>query len=208
MGGPGSGNRLQFGTRNTVESCRSIDIRRFRKAGYIPGPSAFSWAWSREGERVASINVKVKSTNLVILNFRSKNWDEDDWESIEQRVPIDWTACHMGGQRPWFLCPVYKNSRYCGERVAKLYGAGKLFACRHCYELVHQSQREESYQRALTKAQNIRIKLGGSPGCWDPFPVKPKGMHWRTYERLVREYEEAEYASMIGATEKFGFEVF
>ena len=26
----------------------------------------------------------------------------------------------------------------------------------------------------------------------EPFPTKPKGMHWRTYRRLVDQYEEAD----------------
>ena len=26
----------------------------------------------------------------------------------------------------------------------------------------------------------------------EPFPTKPKGMHWRTYWRLVDQYEEAD----------------
>ena len=34
---------------------------------------------------------------------------------VEQRVPITWTACHFGGQCPWF-----------GRRVALLYLAGKF----------------------------------------------------------------------------------
>ena len=30
-------------------------------------------------------------------------------KSIEQRVPIGATACHLGGVRPWFICSVYSN---------------------------------------------------------------------------------------------------
>jgi hypothetical protein len=38
--------------------------------------------------------------------------------------------------------------------------------------------------RGATQAQKIRIKLGGSGSLAEPFPEKPKGMHWLTYLRL------------------------
>ena len=61
---------------------------------------------------------------------------------IQQRVPIRLTACHLGGVRPWFVCPVYCDGRYCGRRAAILYSAGELFACRRCYGLSYASQQE------------------------------------------------------------------
>ena len=47
----------------------------------------------------------------------------------------------------------------------------------------------------LTKAQAIRVKLGGEPGFSYDFPEKPKGMHWRTYYRLRMKSQEAESRS-------------
>jgi hypothetical protein len=32
----------------------------------------------------------------------------------------------------------------------------------------------------------------------EPFPEKPKGMHWKTYERLWWEHHEAEVEQLIG----------
>jgi hypothetical protein len=32
----------------------------------------------------------------------------------------------------------------------------------------------------------------------EPFPEKPKGMHWKTYERLWREHHEAEMEQLVG----------
>jgi len=41
------------------------------------------------------------------------------------------------------------------------------------------------------------MRLGGSPESED-FPDKPKGMHWRTYDRLRRVHDAAEERAAIG----------
>jgi hypothetical protein len=103
-----------------------------------------------------------------------------------------------GGLRPWFRCAVHSNGRYCGRRVAKLYAAGELFACRHCYGLAYESQQEPMHQRGLGKAQKIRMQMGGSQNMFEPFPDKPKGMHWLTYDRLRSACDVAETRSTMG----------
>lgn len=87
---------------------------------------------------------------------------------------------------------------YCGCRVTKLYGAGRLFACRHCFRLAYTSQQESIHQRGVWQAPEIRMRLGGSPSALDDSPDKPKGMHWRTYERICRLHDAADRRSMVG----------
>ena len=148
------------------------------------------------GEQVASINVEMER-HSVTLRYRSRSYGED-WTDVEQRVAIAWTPCRFGGERPWFICSVYANGTYCGRQVAKLYDAGRLFACRHCYRLAYASQQESAHRRGLWKAQKIRMRLGGSASMLDKFPEKPKGMHWQTYERLCRVHGAAQARSTIG----------
>ena len=68
--------------------------------------------------------------------------------------------------------------------MTKLYGAAAYFLCRHCYRLSYASQREDRYDRALHRANNIRMRLGGKSGIASLFPDRPKGMHHKTYEHL------------------------
>jgi hypothetical protein len=77
-------------------------------------------------------------------------------------------------------------------RVAVLYAAGELFACRHCNGLAYESQQENPMARALSQAQKLRRRLGGSPCTFDAFPGKPPRMHWRIYRRLAGRAEKAE----------------
>ena len=132
--------RYAGGGKATVESCRSIDVLEWYRRGYLRSPQWFSWAWTQDGERVASISVQTER-HCVTLKYRSRSYGED-WSDIEQRVPVTWTACRFGGERPQFVCSVTSNGVYCGRSVIKLYGAGRLFACRHCYRLAYASQTE------------------------------------------------------------------
>jgi hypothetical protein len=172
--------RLQ--TRSFVEECRSIDIRRWHREGYLSG-QRFNWAWWLDGERRAFIGVSADECS-VELSYRFRRFGEE-WIDVSQMVPITWSACNFGGRRPWFLCTVASNGVYCGRRAAKLYGAGKLFACRHCYGLHYACQSETVRDRRLRAVQKLRARLGGSACTFDPFPERPKGMHRKTYERLL-----------------------
>jgi hypothetical protein len=51
------------------------------------------------------------------------------------------------------------------------------------------------------------MQLGGSANMLEEFPDKPKGMHWRTYERWRRIHDVAEERSnrgLMGFVERLG----
>ena len=177
--------------RVTCESCISIDVRRWHREGRLHAGQHFSWSWTCGGKPSGSIKVRTE-TDAVILMYRARSRGDAEWKSVEQHVSITWTACHLGGSRPWFRCIAYANGRYCGRRVAQLYlGEGLFFACRRCYGLTYASQLESSRYRGVLRAQRIRMSLGGSPNLFDAFPSRPKGMHWRTYNRLRHHHDLA-----------------
>ena len=178
-------DRIVF-SRPTRPSARRV--RRFgtAAAGVAAAmPVAVPYQRRREA---GSVMVRTES-DAVVLTFQSRSWGTSEWKSTEQRVPLTWTACHLGGHRPWFVCSVCSNGRYCGRRAAVLYGAGELFACRRCYGLAYASQNEAVHHRGLGRARKIRMLLGGSPNLLEEFPERPKGMHRRTYGQLRRAYD-------------------
>jgi hypothetical protein len=107
------------------------------------------------------------------------------------RVALAWTGCNYGGSRPWFLCPG------CGGRRGVLYLGRGWLRCRQCLDLAYPTQNECERDRLCTKAQKIRMRLGGSGSLMELFPEKPKGMHWRTYWRLEHEAYAAERRSFV-----------
>ena len=64
-------------------------------------------------------------------------------------------------------------------------------ACRKAYRLAYRSQRETPRDRALSGAFALRRKLGADGGAGD-YVTKPKGMHWRTFERAMERIDWAE----------------
>lgn len=200
MGGLGSGRRWHFGANDMTDDYRSIDVRRWRRDGLLAPQQAFGWQWSRHGEVVASIRVRTEP-DRVILTYRHRSGGED-WQDESYPVYLDWTPCHLGGQRPWFLCP----ARGCGRRVAILYG-GAIFACRHCYRLAYPSQRETPDDQAARRADWIRERLGWEPGILNGNGLKPKGMHWRTFERLTAEHDAFVQESLAGMARRFGIKL-
>ena len=184
MGGTGSGGWYRWNAKETTESQHRIDIHWLKKNDYLRDGISGTCSWSRGGREVGRIGFKIEKHQMV-LTYRSRHSDQE-WESIEQRIAFDYTRCHYGGRRTWFLCSG------CGQRVAILYGGGKYFLCRHCCNLTYGSQQENRMDRSFRKAANIRERLGGNGRPFDLFPWKPKYMHWKTYWQLKEKATKSE----------------
>lgn len=180
MGGIGSGRRWHWDAKSTTDDYRRLDVRRWARDGLLEPGNVFGWQWSQHGERVADIQVTIEDFGAR-LKYRAKD-SGGDWKPMEYSVCFVSQRCHFGGHRKWFVCP----ARGCGRRVAILYG-GKVFACRHCYQLAYPSQREERFQRVARRSDRIKRRLG-----WDDdarHGLKPKGMHWATFALLTEELD-------------------
>ena len=189
MGGSGSGRPSGLG-RDTVESCRSIDVNRLHREGCLRPGWWGGWQWTHDGERVAWIQLRAE-TDRLHLSYRFRIVG-GEWLDVDETVSIVRLPCRFGGSRPYFVCPGVVNGSVCNRRVAKLHGPGRYFLCRHCYRLAHASQSESAWDRALRRASKMKQRLGGDPGLTAALPLKPKGMWRRTYERLREQAFDAE----------------
>ncbi|HRD95851.1 MAG TPA: hypothetical protein PLA97_05550 [Rubrivivax sp.] len=128
---------------------------------------SFGWHWTDQGtgEDRGSIGITVLG-NEIRLDFTSSG------EAVHQRVPIERTRCHYGGMRPWFHCP------RCQRRVAVLFLRNGRFMCRHCGRVAYSSQSDDLIGKTWRREQRLESRLG-------PNWTRPKGMHLRTYERII-----------------------
>jgi hypothetical protein len=198
MGGMNSGRRDQGG-KNTTEDCRVLDVRYLQRGGLLSAGRSFGLDWTRNGEKVASIQVRAE-TDRVILDYRHQR-NGSEWKSVNYPVRIEWTPCNYGGSRAWFRCP----ADGCTRRVAKLFlGSSGIFACRHCYQLAYASQRESVDDRATRRADRIRARLGWEPGILNGNGGKPKGMRLQTFMRLTAEHDAFVGVSLAVMERRFG----
>ena len=199
MGGVGSGSWYRFDKKATTDECHSLNVRNLHRDGLLKLGGSFSLRWSRGDRETGSIRgiLEGDRPDRIILLYRHRSGLGGEWEDVEEPVSLEWTPCNFGGERPWFVCPGVA----CGRRVAVLYGPGKYFLCRHCYDLRHESQREDEKDRASRRARKIRQRLGGSANMPEPFPERPKGMHHDTHMRLFWEHDEAHREELAGMRE-------
>ncbi len=196
MGGRGSGNRWRYGAKSTTDDYRTLDVRRWAREGMLRQGYWGAWQWTRDGEAVASIQMRAEY-DRVILIYRHRSGG-GEWKDEQYPVRIERTPCNLGGSRPWFICPAVG----CGRRVAILYGGG-IFACRHCYQLAYASSREDAGGRATSRADRLRARLGWEPGILNGEGDKPKWMRRRTFERLAAEHGELVQRSLREIALKF-----
>jgi hypothetical protein len=169
------------------------------------------WTQHRDAQQHESViwrsaprgNLALRVTDLP-NDFDFFGGDEMGRTMCESCKSIDVRRWHREGRLragQWFSCSWTWGDEPSGSgrRVAKLYAAGELFACRRCYGLAYESQQEPIHQRGLGKAQKIRMQMGGSQNMFEPFPDKPKGMHWRTYDRRRGAHDVAEARFLKGS---------
>ena len=192
MGGSGSG---RYGGRPTGEATNSLilDIALLRRAGLRAGIVAtisMNWTCSWDGELPVELRIDARNSEAASIEVRHVTRDSERRE-ISYTVRLTTTRPPFGGLRWWFLCP----SR--GQRCAKLFlpNGGRYFLSRAGYGLGYACQRGTKADRLQRKARKLNRALGGDGKYGSPTPPKPKGMHWRTYERKVAQLEAIEAAA-------------
>ena len=182
MGGLGSGNHTRK-RGDTLEAHRKVDAFRFRKAGLLTDGWVGKWQWkSADGETNAIDIAGGRSEIVLTYKFRQNG---GDWQPVRQTIAILYHACHFGGHQVYFGCPG------CARRVRFLYGAGALFQCRHCYDLVYASSREGAVDRECRRIRKLRRKVQSDENIEGAI-IRPKHMRASTFEPIFDEIIERE----------------
>lgn len=171
MGGSGSG-RYAWRKVGTAEARYSLDVNALHRAkALIDGASAV-WTWS--GSDGSKASVSTRSSGAVLTVSYSVNG-----VNAHELVPLEQRRCYFGGLRVWFRCP------HCGRRAGQVYLSSTRFVCRKCARLAYRSQRVDLSERGWRKIRKAYRALGLDPNeaeTMENLP-KPKGMHWRTFQR-------------------------
>ena len=163
------------GWKRKAGSSLAFDIRKVARRGLLVPGTAFTWHWTNgDGKRVGNIGVRVTGDpERLTLDYQwSVNGSAP--QGVQCSIAIERTPCFYGRNRPWLLCPK------CGQRCGVLYFSGRgagLYACRNCVGITYASQCQDSVGRTWIKQRKIEGRLLDG---WN----KPKGMHWKTYDRL------------------------
>ena len=177
MGGSGSGRLASCMVAN-CEDHHAIDLAWSRRKGLLIPGSSSTIRWSGGGQQTGAVTISVSQSGLR-LTYRVRATG-DDWQEISELIPFTETRTNFGGTRQWLQCLA------CSRACRVVYG-GARFRCRKCYGLNYESQYEAGFARAATRVHKLRDRLGHYGALGEPFPPKPKGMHWRTYRRLQEE---------------------
>ena len=171
MGGFGSGS-WQLGKALTAARMQ-LDIRKIQRPAKGCGTHFQSW----------------NNGASLWLTFRKFTAE------VETRLPgqptkrhsieLDTTPLNYGGHRVWWKCPC------CSARVGLLYWEDWRWQCRKCAGLVHESTRQTDDSLAYARVNKIRERLGWGGGLCSPMGGRKKGMHFKTYVRLMQQLTEA-----------------
>lgn len=179
MGGRGSGREGSCGFLvDKTDDYHAVDLAWLSRQSSFKLGYCGTIRWSRGGNQTGWIQYRIELSGLRLI-YRARSGD-DEWQEVNEIIRFANTEAQFGGRRLWLECPS------CQRRCRIIYG-GARFRCRRCYQLKYQSQYEPPFAGASNRAHTIRERLGHRGGLDDPFPRKPKGMHWKTYRRLETE---------------------
>ncbi len=169
----GSGRHAKY--RKTAY-LRSVDVRRLQREKLLAAGKSFTWGWKDENDCVLA-QIRLNVINGYLQFSYQLATDNRD---VKQRVEVTTTKCNYGGERVWFVCPC------CARRCALVYLSDQV-ACRKCQRLNYPSQSDDIPSATWRKQLKLESRLRDAR-----LRLRPKGMHNRTYERILDELRALE----------------
>ncbi len=157
MGGYGSSRWGSTVTRMTTEGLPRLDVRVLAREGCLIGGTLATIAWHCGDSVWATITTQVHADepDALILEYNTLR-SSGSWMPIQERIGLDTTSCHFGGERSWLMCPG------CGQRRAVLFAVSGRFRCRGCHQLAYSSTREDAVGQSNRWLTMQRTTLLGS----------------------------------------------
>jgi hypothetical protein len=180
--------------RVRLEDGLKLDLNRLIRQNLIrPGAkwgSTIRWTYRYSGEEVVSGRIAAEMT------YEKRGYLHIAVGRVNQTIDLESLPRAYGGRQWYFLCP------RTGRRASVIWKppGADYFASRQTWgrQVAYGSQFQTPHDRALSKAQEIRYRLGGIAyvSLIDEIPPpRPKGMHWNTFEDILKRCEAHEFVA-------------
>lgn len=186
-----------YGWRPHIESALCLDVGSMFKCSALRVGTETSgrWQWSCNGEKREAVGYRASLTSDGGELRLSYTWETSGLpRDVTCLVRLSSMPLQYGGRRWYMHCP------YTQQRVLKLYKFSNIeqFCSRASIRPLptYASQRVSGSDRIISQRWAIRRKMGDTFSDLFGEPYKPKGMHWRTFERYAE--RDAELAEREG----------
>jgi hypothetical protein len=176
MGGCGSGGHNSRGKLRDVQ-CARLDVHELARDGKL--------TLGIRGRLFGSIGFEVAGgpdAQRLVLEFPIKSVSGERLDPVRQVICCYWRKAHYGGRYLMFLCPECDRSarvlyaRYFYDRIC-------FFNCSQCAGITYQSTMGHRWDRSARRVEKLRVRLRWRAN--DTVPIKPRGMHERTYQQIL-----------------------
>jgi hypothetical protein len=176
--------------RANLQEGLKLDLNKLARQNLIcPGARTtrtIRWSYTYTNETIVHGLLNADMSDSL------SGWLRIEIGELSQTIRLHRLPRHYGGGQWYFSCP-YRHIR-CS--VVWMPPGAKSFASRQAWgrQVAYGSQFQGWYERALTKAQGLRARLGGPDwaGIDETDPPKPKWMRWRTYYQIVARSRDSE----------------
>jgi hypothetical protein len=176
MGGPGSGGHNSKGKLRDVQ-CARLDVHELARDGKL--------TLGKRGRLFGTVGFEVAGgpdAQRLVLAFPIRSASGERLDPLRQTICCYWRSAHYGGRYLMFLCPE------CGRPARVLYAryfSDRIwfFFCCKCARITYQSTVGHRWDRSARQVEKLRARLEWQAGGAEP--LRPRGMHKRTYQRIL-----------------------
>jgi hypothetical protein len=176
MGGRGSGGHNSKGKLRDIQ-CARLDVHELAREGKLK-PGARGVLFGTIGFEVAG----GPDAQRLVLEFPMRSEGGERLAPVRQEICCYWRQAHYGGRYLMFLCSECDRptrvlyARYFSDRIW-------FFNCRICVGITYQSTMGHRWDRSARRIEKLRIRLQWRAN--GTVPIKPRGMHERTYQQIL-----------------------
>ena len=178
MGGRGSGGHNSKGKLRDVQ-CARLDVHELAREGKLK-LGARGWLFG-------TIRFEVRGdlhSPKLLLAYPRRSASGAPLEPIVQTICCHWRKARYGGRYLIFSCSeCQRPARVLYARHNSTHHQIWFFACRQCAGITYQSTMGHRWDRSARRIEKLRGRLQWNAG--GTVPIKPRGMHQRTYDRLL-----------------------